>query len=352
MQFDGSSSTLDWSASSAVFGSTDPFSIEFWYNAVPTSTMEFIDTRSSTSTNKGYVISKDNNGINFTINCDSSSSIQFYGAASSTILDAKNPEPNGHWHHLAITKNARTSINGFKLYFDGSQVTSTTVVSSSTLSGNCFTSSSTDFMRFSGSPTSSTGYLTGYMDEVRIRNTERSSSDITTYYAKEVSVSSTNLRDYWRFDNTPMDLVTGNATSGQNGSPAFSGLSPFGHFITLDPAVSGTVLLWASSTQYLTQWNAAVATWNTENKINVTSTASTSTANLLIDDLYNSSTVAVGFYCATDNLCPYGPFTTSAPAQNWLVFNPYYLSASTVTRTSHTVTPYVFLPCQRSLSSR
>lgn len=197
-----------------------------------------------------------------------------------------------YWRHVAVTKaSTASSTDAIKLYFDGIQQAS----------DKCYASTSTDSIWIPGNPSSSANLFKGYMDEVRVWNTERSASDISTS-TYEISATSTGLLGLWRFNGTSTDIRWGNATSGQFGAPAFTSTTPFGHFIL--PAGWAAVntsthkLNWASSTVFATQWNAAIDTWNgnPQRPIIVTST-SYANATLIVDDASSTGYPWSGSYC-------------------------------------------------------
>ena len=279
--FNGSSA-WKWPATNLGFNSTNPFTIEFFYKTEATSSMQFIDTR--TGDKNGFALWRDSSGVNFSLNCDNSTTtIRVAGAGS--VINRINPNTGGvynEWHHVAITKGTTaSSTDAFKLYVDGGQQTS----------DKCYTSTSTDSIWIGGNPSSSIGLFNGNIDEVRIWNTERSSSSIETYSGQEVTSTSSGLKGYRRFNATSTDLVTGNATSGQSGSPTFSTSTPFGHFIlnqttyTTSVNTSTRELKWHASTTYSTEWLNAISAWNALGKITFASTTPSSTAYLKVVDI-------------------------------------------------------------------
>ncbi len=300
--FDGNDA-WKWPATNLGFNSTEPFTVEFWYKPSSTAPIQFIDTRTSSS--NGFAIWRDSAGINFSLSCaNTSTTIQLSGAG---YLSNHVPYNGPVWSHVAVTKaNTSTSTDKFKLYFDGAQQTST----------QCYTSTSTDSIWIGGNPSSSIGLYNGYLDEVRIWNVERSASDIATS-SYEISATSTGLVGLWRFNATSTDLVTGNATSGQSGSPTFSASTPFGHFLLGYSSVyNSSTIRWASSTQYVDEWNGAIDVWNAESKINVTSTAGT--ADLIVDDIDDINE-------------PIAQYLDGSPS--YILFNEFYLN-NTSTYTS------------------
>jgi adhesin HecA-like repeat protein len=302
-----STSSLTYSAASDTFSATDPFTIEFWYRSHVTSTIQtLIDSRGATST-KGFEVFRDTDnpsstsGIGFVMNC-ATGSLAFH-TASSTFRNNGDPRYDkiGIWHHVAIAKSASTTLadGAFYVYFDGVfQPTFVTSEGPGPISGNCFDASSTNSITFGKdrTATSSYNYLTGNLDEVRIWNVQRPSSSITTYWNQEVTSTDSTLNGLWRFNANSTDLRTGNASSGQDGSPSFASSTPFGHFIETYSSVSGTQMIWAGSTKYA-QFNSAVDTWNFEPAIDISFNAVTSSANLVIVDASDTSVAATAEYC-------------------------------------------------------
>jgi len=174
--FDGSSAWR-WPATNLGFNSTQPFTIEFWYETDSTSTMQFLDTRANG--HNGFAVWRNPSGINFSLDCaNTSTTVQISGAEQ----EANHTDPAGneyyYWHHVAVTKDTTTSSSdAFKLYFDGVQQASE----------KCYTSTSTDTIWIGGNPSSSVDLFKGAMDEVRIWNIKRSPSDIAFYNTQEVT---------------------------------------------------------------------------------------------------------------------------------------------------------------------
>ena len=321
-QFNGSSSWA-WPASNLNLGDSSPFTIELWYKAVSTSTMgNLIDMRNS-STGKGFVISENSNGANLTFNCDATTSLQITGIGA----DITSRDPEGNWHHVAITRGTTTSVSPFALYFDG-QAKSL---------NNCFDASTTKPIWFAGSAvsTSTQGFFKGYMDEVRIWNIQRSADDITASATQEISSSSTGLIGYWTFNGTSTELVKGYATSGQVGNPLIAyRISPMGpHFIdyAFPPSVRNGAIRWFASTTYSLELSDAVNTWDAQGPISITSTTATSTADLLV---MNSSTDDVSW---SGEWCPKADATDGCPAQDTIWLNQYVLDTNPVSSVQRTI---------------
>lgn len=320
--FNGSSA-WKWPATNLGFNSTDPFTIEFWYRTTIASTtqIQFIDTRSNSSSN-GFAVWREQNGINFSMNCgNNSSTVHFVDAgALANAYSANFP-----WHHVAITKGSTSSsTDNFKFYFDGSQQTS----------DKCYASTSTDSIWIGGNPSSSMSLFSGKIDEVRIWNTERSASDIATSSTHEVSATSTGLVGYWRFNATSTDLVTGHASSWQYGNPTYFLDTPFGHFIFGFSSVSSSVINYNASTSYA-QWEAGVHTWNssTTGAVSITSTT-LANAGLQIIEVSNSDYNTVGGeYCNIQYWYLYGCALagSSCPAKDTIYLNTYEMDTETST---------------------
>lgn len=310
-----SSSGWAWSASNLSFNDTDPFTIELWYKA--TSTGDLVDTRSS-STGKGFLVSKNSNGINLSFACDATSSVQIAEANYGV-----NKDTTGYWHHVAITKATTTPINGFTFYFDGAQQTST----------NCFDSSTTRPIWFGRSAITSTDFFDGYMDEVRIWNVARSASQIAASATQEISATSTGLIGYWTFNTTSTDLATGHATSGQSGTPTFSSSTPLGfHFIdfTYPPSVHNGGIKWNGSTQFAPELNGAVNTWNAAGPIRISSTSNALGADIVVQDINTSTypwTGVVGEWSSANG-----------NGADSMIFNAFYLASNTYAAVQNTAT--------------
>ncbi len=314
MYFNGSSG-LAWPVSTAALSDTGPFTIEFWYKSTSTAGT-IIDDR-STSTGEGFTVSKNSSGINLTLSCNGTSSIELQAADREANDDAV-----GYWHQVAITKGSAISTP-FSLLFDGEEQTTT----------DCFNSSTTSSVWLGRSALSSTNYFNGDLAEVRLWDIQRSAADITSTANEEILPTSTGLIAYWPLNGTSTELVSGNATSAQDGSPTFVSSSPMGpHYIDFQwvPSVENGKILWASSTQYSTQWNAAVNTWNAVGPISIASTSSTSTANIILDDVDSST------YPWTDIVALWYPASGTTPGG--IDFNSYYLASSTSNEIQNTAT--------------
>jgi hypothetical protein len=292
VNFNGSSTWI-YPATNLGFTATDPFTIEFWYRTVvPTSTnVDFVDMGTASS---GFSIRRElDNGIQFDMQC-ATGTIDFLAAPYISGQDgaAQNggsDNPSGIWHGVVITKGTGTTLGTFNLYFDG--VAQTLFDASSTsISGNCFNSTSTDSIWFGGTP--SNDPLTGQMDEVRIWDIEKSNSDVSSTWNTELSATSSNLIGLWQFNGTSSDSITRNGPT-LIGSPSFATSSPFGHFlldqtniVTKTAAQNDQILWYASGSQYSSEVDGASAIWNTLGGLTITSTTLSSNANLVLDDVY------------------------------------------------------------------
>jgi hypothetical protein len=278
------SSSLTYSASNVDFTATDSSTIELWYRTTaPTSSVvDFLETVSSDTTN-GYYVGRDaDKGIDFILQCDTGI-VQFHAAADlATNRNGSPYDTSSIWHYVGITKSTGTTDSAFHLYFDGNQQ-SLSVDHSGPVSGNCFSSTSTNSIIFGGTPPLDT--LVGNLDEVRIWKTERSASDISNIWNTQV-VSSSNLLGLWHFNNSSTDYITGNGTSSQSGSPIATSSTPFGHFVrgTTSVESSTPLLRWHyGSSTYSGAVNVAVNTWNALGSVDLASTTATSSDKGVVD---------------------------------------------------------------------
>jgi len=295
--FDGDDAWA-WSASNVVFDADDPFTIEFWYklgtSQPANSMMTLMDSRSGVS-KLGYLVSVDRNGIRLTQDCDGTTSMISDLLRNPYFIWDQSTSNLPTWHHVAITKNSAQAESGVKMYFDGIE---------ETLTGSCFTSSSTDKIWFGKNVKASEGdnYFHGYLDEVRIWDIERSSSSIAANDDVELSTSTPNLRAYWRFNQTSTDLIANNAVSEQMGAPSFSTSSIFGHFIlnqdVFPTSVATTTrsLVWLASTTYSGEWLGGVTAWDALGKIAFSSSSILSAANINIFDVDDPDGCYTGFW--------------------------------------------------------
>ena len=322
--FDGNDAWA-WGVSNIAFDADDPFTIEFWYKlgtSTPSSTsMTLLDSRSGES-ELGYLVSADKNGVRLTLECAGTTSTVSDLIKSPYFVWDQYPSSEPAWHHVAITKSSAQSESGIKMYFDSIE---------ETVAGSCFTSTSTDKIWFGRNATTTDGsnYLYGYLDEVRIWDAERSSSSIAANDDLELATSTSNLKGYWRFNQTSTDLIANNATSGQAGAPTFSTSSIFGHFIlnqTDWPTSANTStrnLVWWASTIYSSEWLGGVSAWNALGKITFSSTSVSSTASVKVYDVND----------------PINRFTGSwspLPNPDEIVFNTAYAAGGTSTQKTAT----------------
>lgn len=123
--------------------------------------------------------------------------------------------PLSRWSHISMIKNGTTVtfyLNGTSSFSAGSQP--------ATLTAN------TQPLRFGGRVTSSQ-YLSGYLDDMRIWNTARSLAEIKTYmFDKDLAATASGLVSYYKMNE-------GSGTSAANFSTNFSGL---GGTLTNSPA--------------------------------------------------------------------------------------------------------------------
>jgi concanavalin A-like lectin/glucanase superfamily protein len=299
--FNGSSA-WGYSAASDTFAASDPFTIEFWYNTQqPTSTIQgFIDSH-STTTGTGYYIERDQDkGIHFVLGC-ATGTIDFHAAAdSANQIGRAATDSNGVWHHVGITKSNGTTTAAFTFYFDNVKSTPT-FDSSGPISGNCFTSSSTDRL-WLGAVThpTSTDFYTGETDEVRIWDVEQSSSSVTGNRIYEDPATSTNLMGHWTFNDfvsprtqTSTDSASNNSITDQIGSIAYSYNSPFRHFLwggtSVNPDTRQILWHYDSPQTFIGSINYAVGMWNGLTPIVLASTTATTSLDL---EIIGTSTTA------------------------------------------------------------
>lgn len=329
--FDGSSSWA-WPASNIAFAATDPWTMELWYRTNTTSSVQdLMDARQSNGTNnKGYLVNWDwNSGIHFFLGC-ASGTIDFNVASSAANMIGTPYDTNGVWHQVAITKGSGTDSSTFKFYFDGvSAIPTWSGGSQGPISGNCFVSTSTDDLVIGkdGVSTSTSNYLTGDVDEVRFWNSQRSATDTANDWNVEAT-STSGLLGLWHFNGTSADLVTGNATSGQTGTPSFATSSPFGHFLMNQyfyptPAGGGQMLWYPSGTLYSSHISSGSALWSVNGGITIVSTTSLSNANLVVSDV-NSSDLSWVAQTSLFSSSTFTAFPTSTLSS--IVFNEYQMN--------------------------
>jgi hypothetical protein len=295
--------------------------------------MHLVDTQNGNGSNGYFVRREGDAGIRFFMKCDSGEMF-FSGAPTSTEPGISSFDKFGAWHHLAITKSTGTSIAAFKLYFDGIDQTPL-VTASSSLSGNCFISTSTDkvWIGKSANSTTTPNYLKGNVDEVRIWNIEKSADDIKAAMATEAT-STAGLLALWQFNNTSTNIVTGDVPPGQDGTPVFATSTPFGHFL-IDQNVyptsvhDGQLLYYSSGTSYGSEMNDAASTWNALGDLIIASTTSALSADVVVSDISSSSPD----YAWEGAWTPYP--TSSLPS---LRFNHYYTDPRSYDEIMHVAT--------------
>ncbi len=309
-------SSLTYSAASDTLAATDPFTIEFWYRSIDStsSIVDLLDTRQSGAHNEGYFVSRDqNSGIRFFLDCDSGI-MDFHGAAvSSTKNGTPSYDTSSIWHYVAITKNSAAASSAFSMYFDGYSQPITWSGQQGPISGNCSISSSTDSIRFGNDAisTSTSNSLTGNLDEVRIWSTDRSTY-VTSTWNQELPATGTSLVGHWPFNNTATDVATNHASSGQSGIVSFVKSSPFGHFLyqnngnapglysSVTSTGSGMQMRWrydlnVGDSDYTSAITTSTAAWNTLGAVTIASTTATSSMTLEILDADNSNSSTVWY---------------------------------------------------------
>jgi len=324
-------SAWNYPASNVSFTATDPFTIEAWYR-VPTTTnqIDLLSTQNG-SGSKGYFVQRDPTaGIRFFIKCDSGE-MYFNGAPTSTdpLLNASY-DTDGAWHQVTITKGSGVSGSAFNLYFDGvSQMITWTA--SSSLSGNCFTSTSSDLIWLGKNANSNTNFLTGNLDEIRISNFEKSASAVQNDWNKK-ALSTANLLGLWQFNGTSTDLITSNHSTGY-GSPSFGTSTPLGGHFLMDQvqyptaAQDGQVLWYSSGTNYNNSMNAAAPVWMGFGGLNIASTTNVASATVIVSDIDSSSSDSV--FMGVWNHDPTSSVST-------MEFNRYWMAPASLNQREHT----------------
>ena len=136
---------------------TSAITIEAWVYATKNSGIQNVVSKSSSSTNNGYIFPRTDNGWTNTV-------IYFHIAGGWRTLSAAYPGLNV-WHHLAATYDGAT----IKLYIDGIQSASVAQTGSITTNGNALV--------FGNQPGYSE-YFGGSLDHVRIWSVARTQAEI------------------------------------------------------------------------------------------------------------------------------------------------------------------------------
>jgi hypothetical protein len=168
--FNGSSNSVNWSATSFNYNYSNTFTLDFWLK---------------TGTYGGYLISKGdaNDGYSVTIESDGDITVYLRATGNSHVISKRvnaNVKDNA-WHHVVITYDGSRSVNGLLVYADGSQPT-TQSSTNTVVSGDSMT---TTFCPYLGRKSNTASWYTGSLDEVRISNSVRSAAWTTTEFRNE-----------------------------------------------------------------------------------------------------------------------------------------------------------------------
>lgn len=196
----GQSIVLDGSDDYVTFASTPDFTsfggtytIEMWFKSSDTaSSVQYLFALVNSNTSHSVLVRLESDGrIRFLHRVPAGSS-----GGTSIYYDATDIR-DGEWHHVAAVRDG----DNMYLYVDG------VVASSSLNDGLGAISESLDAAVGRAKPTTSSSYLEGEVDDLRIWNTARSATEISTNKDQQLEGTETGLVAYWPFEE-------GSGTSG------------------------------------------------------------------------------------------------------------------------------------------
>jgi len=187
MSFDGVDEYLTM-GNTLDFTNTDAFSISCWFKRTRSGVSEFlISKQDSTSNSRGYtlLIPFDDNKVTVVIRNNTASSGRLIVDCTTAITDT-------NWHHIVMTYDGSSNVNGVNLYLDGNNDTG---VTSGTLSATISNTAS-----FQVGAKNGASQFSGNIDEVSIFNSELSASDVTAIYNNGAPADLTSLSpiSWWR----------------------------------------------------------------------------------------------------------------------------------------------------------
>jgi hypothetical protein len=146
----------------------------------------------------------------------------------------------GTWYHVAVTWDPSTGDT--KFYVDGSQqgLTQNIAIASIFNTAGPFRV---------GNDETSTAFMDGKIDELRVWSVVRSVTDINNNKSKQISGATAGLQGYWRFNNDYTDQTANGNTLTPAGGPVFSTDVPFAT-VTLVETGGGVLTKHLSGLEY------------------------------------------------------------------------------------------------------
>ncbi len=188
------------------FDNTDSFSIEAWIKTTAVSG-RIVSKMYQADPYTGYEMNVSSTGkLEFLVRNDNSPSNYFIEFSTTDIND-------GIWHHVAVTYDGTSDISGSELYIDG--VLEATTSTANTLTGSILNNYPVTIGNRAnlGTPY----YFNGYIDEVRVWNTERTAGDISTNMNVNLTGAEAGLVAYYNMESetgTVLTDITGNGNTG------------------------------------------------------------------------------------------------------------------------------------------
>lgn len=124
---------------------------------------------------------------------------------------------NGVWYHIAASTKASTNTTTF--FVNGSSIGSASSSISGLFNGD---------LPFNIGTRSDGSNIDGKIDDVRAWAIDRQAADILANYRKEIIGNESNLKGYWKFNNSYNDATANGNNLTSSGSPVFSSDVPFG----------------------------------------------------------------------------------------------------------------------------
>ncbi|OOZ47463.1 LamG domain-containing protein [Solemya velum gill symbiont] len=189
-------------ASAFNFGASD-FTIETWVKSTVTGVSQGLVTARNTATSS----TTNGEGKRYLFFIDSTNKAGLYinlGNPEEATLYSTTDVADGSWHHVAVV---RKDVRTVELYVDGLLEDSDTI-SGSTETSVIINQDVTIGCGYFPSPATTSNFLTGQMDELRIWHEARTQSQISGYKNRELHGNETNLEAYYKFNQgTPAQTI-------------------------------------------------------------------------------------------------------------------------------------------------
>lgn len=157
------------------FTRKNSFSVSFWTKTASSNSQMLIGNNNIDHTQKGWSIFSSSGAIYFQINAGTQAGSNELQTYTNTGLISDN-----NWHFVTVTYNGTSSVNGVKIYIDGS-----TDLRTGYDYNNLRSTNSSINNTLIGKSSTSTYYLNGSIAELQIYDKELTQEEITTLYGYE-----------------------------------------------------------------------------------------------------------------------------------------------------------------------